>query len=57
MIIDKIDGKYFFENKLNYGDCIIVKIYERKMMYFLFYLRRFDVFCVVFGVYIIRFMV
>lgn len=57
MIIDKIDGKYFFENKLNYGDCIIVKIYERKMMYFLFYLRRSYVFCVVFGVYIIRRMV
>lgn len=49
MIIDKIDGKYVLENRLNYGDCIIVKIYERKMMYFFFYLRRSYVFCVVFG--------
>lgn len=56
MIIDKIDGKYVLENRLNYGDCIIVEIYERKMMYFLFYLRRLYVFCVVFGM-CIRFMV
>lgn len=49
VITDKTDGKHFYENKLNYGDCIIVKIYERKMMYSLFYLRRLHVLCVVSG--------
>lgn len=33
VITDKTDGKHVLENRLNYGDCIIVKIYERKMMY------------------------
>lgn len=50
VITDKTDGKHFYENKLNYGECIIVKIYERKMMYSLFYLRRSHVLCVVSGV-------
>lgn len=49
VITDKTDGKHFYENKLNYGDCIIVKIYERKMMYSFFYLRRSYVLCVVSG--------
>lgn len=49
VITDKTDGKHFYENKLNYCDCIIVKIYERKMMYSLFYLRRSHVLCVVSG--------
>lgn len=49
VITDKTDGKHFYENKLNYGDCIIVKIYERKMMYSFFYLRRSRVLCVVSG--------
>lgn len=50
VITDKTDGKHVLENRLNYGDCIIVEIYERKMMYSLFYLRRSHVFCVVSGV-------
>lgn len=49
VITDKTDGKHFYENKLNYGDCIIVKIYERKMRYSFFYLRRSHVLCVVSG--------
>lgn len=49
VITDKTDGKHVLENRLNYGDCIIVKIYERKMMYSLFYLRRSHVLCVVSG--------
>lgn len=49
VITDKTDGKHFYKNKLNYGECIIVKIYERKMMYSLFYLRRSHVLCVVSG--------
>lgn len=49
VITDKTDGKHFYENKLNNGDCIIVKIYERKMMYSFFYLRRSHVLCVVSG--------
>lgn len=40
VITDKTDGKHFYENKLNYGDCIIVKIYERKMIDVLFFLFK-----------------